>query len=74
MLTIYNENLSIFLMKIVCSHKKTCVCYCYLISLHCFYYVVLMLAIDNIQSHALINYLSIYKTSIIMYIFHFFSY
>ena len=57
-LYIFHEN-SLMTLEIICL-ISTLYNIIYLTSVHCFYYVVLIVGYRQYQSHALINYLSIY--------------
>ena len=57
-LYIFHEN-SLLTLEIICL-ISTLYIIIYLTSLHCFYYVVFNVGYRQYQSHAIINYLSIY--------------
>ena len=57
-LYIFHEN-SLLTLEIICL-ISTLYIIIYLTSLHCFYYVVFIVGYRQYQSHAIINYLSIY--------------
>ena len=58
-LYIFHEN-SLLTLEIICL-ISTLYIIIYLTSLHCFYYVVFNVGYRQYQSHAIINYLSIYN-------------
>ena len=63
-LYIFHEN-SLLTLEIICL-ISTLYIIIYLTSLHCFYYVVFNVGYRQYQSHAIINYLSIYITKKIL--------
>ena len=63
-LYIFHEN-SLLTLEIICL-ISTLYIIIYLTSLHCFYYVVFNVGYRQYQSHAIINYLSIYFIIIII--------